>query len=146
MLCLLANRIVNNKHAAEDIVQDCFVKLWQKRGELEKIKGTTGYVCTVVRNHALNYKRDQRQDLSIDLTNEAETQNTLHDLIAAETHYQLFKAVQTLPSKCKEVFKYIYFEGKSNEEIALLMNTTESTVRNQKARSILLLRKKLKFL
>jgi RNA polymerase sigma-70 factor (ECF subfamily) len=67
----------------------------------------------------------------------------LHGMISAETVRLLYEAINELPAQCKKVFTKLYVEGKSVAEIATEMNVAVSTVKNQKARGIKLLKPKL---
>ena len=54
-LCLYATKIVNDDVAAEEIVQDLFVKLWEKRKTLEIKTSVKNYLVRSVRNQCLNF-------------------------------------------------------------------------------------------
>jgi len=67
----------------------------------------------------------------------------IHNIIRTETIYLLTQALNTLPERCRQVFIKLYIEEKSVKEIAAEMDTTISTVKNQQARGIKLLKPKL---
>ena len=64
-------------------------------------------------------------------------------LLSAETITLLYKAIQQLPSQYQKVFTKLYIEGKSVFETAEEINFTISTIKNQKARGLKLLKPKL---
>jgi RNA polymerase sigma factor (sigma-70 family) len=61
-------------------------------------------------------------------------------MVTAETIHLLYKAIDELPVQCRKVFTKLYVEGKSVAEAAAEMKVTVSTVKNQKARGIKLLK------
>jgi RNA polymerase sigma-70 factor (ECF subfamily) len=64
-------------------------------------------------------------------------------MIESELYHEIFIAINTLPPKCSQIFKMLYIEGKDYLQIARELNLSINTVRNQKARGILLLRQRL---
>jgi RNA polymerase sigma-70 factor (ECF subfamily) len=61
----------------------------------------------------------------------------------SEIHAAVHQAIQQLPPKCREVFRLHYLQGMDYEEIAKELKVSISTVRNQKARALALLRKQM---
>ena len=70
-------------------------------------------------------------------------QSYIHNIIRSETIHLLHKAIAHLPAECSKIFTKLYIEGKSITETAQEMNIAVSTVKNQKARGIKLLKPKL---
>lgn len=141
LMCVFANTIIRNHALAEDLVQDCFVKLWHKRDKLPD-KLSEAYLYTVVRNHTYNYIRDNKELLYLLPKEETgHTDHYLNQVIEAETIYQLFTALKTLPPRCKEVMTLFFLEGRNYQYIANRMNCTESTIRTQKEKGLALLKK-----
>jgi RNA polymerase sigma-70 factor (ECF subfamily) len=58
----IAYRIVQNTANAEDIVQESFIKLWNKRDELENIDNTEAFAIIILRNTCLDYLRKTKND------------------------------------------------------------------------------------
>ena len=59
-LCLVAFRIVRDQDAAEDIVQDFFLNLWQRRTEIPAIQSFQGYATRAVKNLSISFLRKQQ--------------------------------------------------------------------------------------
>jgi RNA polymerase sigma-70 factor (ECF subfamily) len=145
-LYFFAIRYINDKAAAEDIVSDSFIKLWDKREIFETESGIKAYLYKSVYNASIRWLQ-QKQNRSIHLIsyskqNEISEQGYIHNIIKAETIQFLHNAIQHLPSQCQKVFTKLFIEGKSVSETAQEMNLTISTVKNQKARGIKLLKVK----
>ena len=127
-LVLYVNSFVDSIPVAEDIVQDMFVKLWEKK-DLSQCKSSFLYVCA--RNAALNYLRTQNLQTfeveridQVDVSDDAEAQ-----LAYMEKLEQIYKAVESLPPQCREALKKIYFEGKTYAETADEMHLSINTVK-----------------
>jgi RNA polymerase sigma-70 factor (family 1) len=143
-LCFFASKIVNDPFQAEDIVADCFIKLWNRRDTFETPENIKAFLYIACRNNCLNYLRDLKrrtdaQELyfqQLDL----QSDEILYDIIDTEVVDILAREIEGLPDKCKKVFKLIYLEGKNTDEIAAALNLNVQTVRNHKTRAIELLR------
>jgi len=146
-LCLFAEKLVRDRLAAEDIVGESFVKLWNKRCDFETLQNTKAFLYISTRNSCLNLLKQERRDniskkqLAY-LTGEGE-EYILNEMIRAEVLQQIMQAIENLPEQCRKVLKLGYLEGMKNQEIADLLQISVHTVKNQKARAIQLLKIKL---
>jgi RNA polymerase sigma-19 factor, ECF subfamily len=138
---------IRNKEAAEDIIEDSFIKLWNKKEIFETEAGLKAYLYKTVHNACLRWlwqkQNRNRHNLSFANQNSTTEQSYVENIIRTETLHQLHRAIDQLPAQCKKIFTKLYIEGKSVAETAQEMNLTASTVKNQKARGIKLLRPKL---
>jgi len=145
--CFFAINYTKDQVAAEDIVSDCFIKVWNKREKFTNEAMLKSYFYTSIANACTNLYRDQKKlkqhKSSLRIYIQTTELSHLHNIISAETINLLMDAINKLPPRCKEVFVKHYIEEKSQEEIAKEMNTSISTVSNQKARGIKLLKSKL---
>jgi RNA polymerase sigma-70 factor (family 1) len=147
-LCLFAGRLLKDSAAAEDIVGESFIKLWNKRSDFESIQNVKAFLYITVRNASLNYlKQKKRATLSQKqlayLWGENE-EYVLNEMIRAEVLQVVMQEIENLPEQCKKVLKLGYLEGLKNQEIADLLHISVHTVKNQKARAIQLLKIKLR--
>ena len=138
---------VKDKPTAEDIVSISFIRLWNKRTIFENEAGIRGYLYKSVYNACIRHlQQKQNRGLhNISYANQIDTtqQSYIHTIIRAETINLLHKAISHLPAQCSIVFTKLYIEGKTVAETAQEMNIAISTVKNQKARGIKLLKPKL---
>ncbi len=139
-LIYFANRYLADAQAAEDIVQDCFVLLWQRRGRLQHVSLIKSYLYTTVRNQCLKQlEKNRRKQLQVNFpTDEPSFEETL---IASETANQLYQLIDTLTPALQKIIRLYYLEGKSNHEIAKELHIEPDTVIRQRLRAILSLRK-----
>ncbi len=131
----IAKKYVKDPNLAEDVVQDIFVKLWEKRHKLDHIQSVKGYLFTMVRNHVLNMIRDRKSDL-ISISGVAEkklpTQNlTEEDLQYSEYKTVLNEGVKELSDRKREVFELRTKKGLTNTEVAEIMQIHIRTVKTQ---------------
>lgn len=139
-LTYFANRYLSDAQAAEDIVQECFVILWQRRHRLQHVSFIKSYLYTTVRNQCLKQlEKNRRQQLTINPP--TEEQSFEETLIASETAKHLYQLIDTLSPALQKIIRLYYLEGKSNHEIAQLLHIEPDTVIRQRLRAILALRK-----
>ena len=139
LLCLLAERIVGNKEDAEDIVNDLFLKLWETRDQLHQTKELLVYIYRSVRNSSLKYVehkqviREYIHAVSNDphLCNEQDNAHPLSIIISNESLDEIEQAINTLPSKCKEIFILARMEGLTHQDIAEKLGITINAVNRQ---------------
>lgn len=129
---------------AEDLVEDAFINVWNKREQLDSECGLKNYLYKTVYHGCLRWlerresgARSREVYLSLMETEEADCSEMI---IKAETLRRLREAMERLPEQCRQVFLKLYVEGKSVQEVAVELRVTESTVYNQKARGVKLLR------
>jgi len=146
-LYFFATRYVKDSAAAEDIITDSFIKLWDKREIFETEQGIKAYLYKTVYNASIRWLQNQQRKIfhisSYTKQNDATEQPFLNNIIKTETINNLHLAIAHLPNQCKKVFTKLFIEGKSVSETAQEMNLTISTIKNQKARGIKLLKPKL---
>lgn len=139
--------LVKNTGEAEDIVEDSFVKFWQKRTGIEKLQGVKSWLYTTVRNASFNVleKQNNRKAYAAQLKNfpPATLPDIQQNIIIAESMHQVYLALQNLSPKYQQVFKMLYVEGREVKDIAKELNLPLSTVKSQKAKTLELLRKQL---
>jgi RNA polymerase sigma-70 factor (family 1) len=137
---------VHTQQIAEDICQDIFVSLWQRRNAVA-IQNLEAYLVQAAKFGVLNHIRSKIKDRKYqDLTspvqnidNETENNIFLNNLIAAWE-----KAIADLPEKTQEVFKLSKIDNFSNKEIALQLHLTEKAVEYHITKSFKILRLQLK--
>jgi RNA polymerase sigma-19 factor, ECF subfamily len=147
-LCLFAERLLADRAAAEDIVGESFIKLWNKRTDFETMQNIKAFMYITVRNACLNHlKQAKRESLNQKqlayLTSEKE-EFVLNEMIRAEVLKEIMREIDKLPEQCGKVLKLGYLEGLKNQEIADMLKISVHTVKNQKARAIQLLKIRLR--
>lgn len=127
---------IRSKELAEEIVSDVFIKIWQKRSELEAIGNLKVYLYVSIKNTALTYLLKQHRQVAVsidELTIELESfsRNPEEQLLSAEVIRQVNEVIQNLPPRCKIIFKFIKEDGLRYKEVAEILNISVKTIDNQ---------------
>jgi RNA polymerase sigma-70 factor (family 1) len=147
-LCYFAEGLLPDvqKEHALDIVQDAFVKLWERRQGFDNVSAIKAFLYLTVRNASLNiYKHDKvvaKHRMFLTMLDIKE-QDVTFRLLEAEIFDRLDKAFRQLPEGCREVLYLTYYKGMKNEEISQELEISVHTVKSQKVRGLKLLRKSL---
>ncbi len=148
-LCFFANRLINDRYDAEDIVSNAFIKIWEKHSIFNSAKNIRSYLYQIVRNDCFKFHQQQKKVSSIKkeigyLSSIDLQDNYEEEIIRSEFYGEIYKALDALPNQCRKIFIMLYIKGKSVKEIAIELNISPSTVKTQKARGIATLKHKLK--
>jgi len=146
-LCAASWRIIQDKAAAEDIVQDVFCKIWEKKESLIITGSLKSYLFKSTINHSLNYIKkarnsEAREELFSSET-EAAVNTTEYTLTLKETSRQVETALNLLPAACRTVFILSRYEHYSYKEIAGELDISIKTVESQMTKALKHLRKQL---
>lgn len=145
-LCIYANSLIRDDLLAEDIVQNVFVQVWEKRNKLKHDFSLQNYLYKSVHNKfidqyrkgkaviALEKKYIAALELAVEEKDEIQEQKILNIL---------FDAIQELPPKCKQIFLMSKKEGLTNIEISDYLNISKKTVEGQITKAFCILREKL---
>jgi RNA polymerase sigma-70 factor (family 1) len=129
---------VRSNEAAEEIVSDVFVKLWQIRNKLPEIGNLKVYLYTIAKNFSHNYitKHYKNRTLSLDDA-ELDTAIAIGDpeeiCISADALNKVREAIGQLPPQCRLIFQLVKEEGLQYKEVAAILHVSAFTVRNQVA-------------
>ena len=131
----------------EDIIQELFLDLWEKRANIHLTTGLGNYLYTAVRNRIFNlyYKRQRQSTYLNSLTSVIEKGEYITDLALREKEFSeiIRNEIALLPPRMKEVFLLHRNEGLTYKEIADLLGTSEHTVATQIKKSLKTLRIRL---
>jgi len=152
-LCCYAEDFMKEKAAAEEIVGDFFLKLWENRESLDIKESINAYMYTSIRNNCLKSLEHLKvlqkyRDYATYTLQNADllypTSYPLNDMISNEIVSEVEEAIDSLPEQCREVFNLSRFEELSYQEIANKLDLSINTVRTQMTRAMQKLREKLK--
>ena len=140
-----AMRYVKDEEVACDLLQDVFVKLWEKGDRFENEMQLKTYLYRVVRNHCLTYIRDaQRKEKRMEGFEVEETEESfVHQMIEAEIYALINDIFEELPDACRNVYMKS-LEGKSHKEIAEELHIAITTIKKHKTNANNYLRGRLK--
>lgn len=138
-LGMYALRIVGDVDCAEDLVQEAFMKVWQASAEGGDVTNIKGYLYMTVRNLCFSYLRQRRDMEGSEMIPELDD-----DAVdTSERDAAVWRAIDGLPDKCREIFLLSKRDGLSNQEIADELGISLKTVKNQMTKAFGRLREAL---
>jgi len=147
-LVLFAMRFMDDQMAAEDVVEDVMVAVYERSTPFSSVPVLQAYLCNAVRNRALNHVKHQsvHERYASDVVTEREAYD-VHPLdspadFVEQQYVSLFQAMDALPARCREVM-LLLVEGKSNAEIAEVLRLSIETVKTHRKRAIRMLRERV---
>jgi len=149
MIYRLALRIVRDTGIAEDLVQETFLRAWNRAGAFDSERGAAGpWLLAIARNRALDYLRAQsRRGANMMELNETEHPARFVGLPAEALNFdmarQVKRALEQLSADQRVAIELAYFEGMSQPEIAERMGQPLGTVKTWMRRAMLRMRESL---
>jgi len=133
-----AYSILKSGEEAEELVSDVFIRIWQKREQLEKINSPLLYFYTTTKNLALNQLSKQKRQVNLSPEEWLVQVNSLYFdpeqlMLTEEMFRQVKKAVNELPPRCRLIFKLVKEDGLRYKEVAELLQLSVKTVEAQMA-------------
>ena len=152
-LCLYAFSLIPDEELVKEIVNDVFLKIWEKKRNIDIQYGIKPYLYRCVHNACIDYlelkkgiRKDQLTHISdkiTELTGQDE-EFIFQQIIHAEVERDVMKSIDKLPPQCKEVFILSRFDLLTYNEISERLNISVNTVKTQIARALESLRGNLK--
>jgi RNA polymerase sigma-70 factor (ECF subfamily) len=144
-LCRYATGIVLEPEEAEEIVQQVFLRIWERRAELNITVSFKAYLYRSVHNASLNHKQRRKQHVRFDdaplrVVHAAEAS---HEMDVKMLEKEIGKALNTLPEQCRKIFELSRFEELKYREIAELLDISVKTVENQMGKALRIMRERL---
>ena len=134
-----ATSLVRSKELAEELVEDVFVKLWANRYHITEIENITVYVYVATKNKALNSLSQKAKELVLapfdflDSSVNEFAADPYELMITSEMMDRMHHAVETLPPRCKMIFKLIREDGLKYKEVSEILNISVNTIDVQMA-------------
>ena len=141
-LCGYAFTFMKEQAASEEIVQDLFCKLWEKRAMLE-VTSLKSYLFRAVRNACMNQlKHIEVRELHKIETNVDDIDSVTPEILieSGEVEARIQKAITELPVERQKIFRMSRFEEMKYKEIAEELNLSVKTVENQMGKALKSLR------
>lgn len=133
-------RYSGNRDQAQDMLQDGFVKVFQKIGHFRGDGSLGGWITRTMVNTALDHiRRNKPYDRSLDLTEAEHLHQEDEQVLSAMTTDELMDLIQALPPGYRTVFNLFAIEGYPHKDIADMLGISENTSKSQfmKARAYL---------
>ncbi|RYU97174.1 RNA polymerase sigma-70 factor [Emticicia agri] len=143
-LCNYANSMLKEMDEAEEIVQNLFSGIWEKRAELEISISLKSYLYRAVHNHCLNRIkhlkiREEYQQYASNY-HENSYESVGQSVMKNELERRIEEAIEKLPEQCRLIFRLSRFEELKYHEIAEKLGISPKTVENQIGKALKILR------
>jgi RNA polymerase sigma-70 factor, ECF subfamily len=141
-LCIHAKKFLGDKDSAEEIVQDVFLRLWERHSHMNIQESIGAYLFQSVRNACLNHLKHLQivQRFQQEITEKIKDTEDYYTItqengqsiyLARELENHIYTAIEELPEQCRHIFKMSRFDGLKNQEIADEKGVTIHTVQKQ---------------
>ncbi len=148
----VAYGFVNDHHAAEDIVQEAFVRIFQSLGSFRGEAAFGTWLYRIVTNQALNRVKQMQRERQRSVTKDEGEESMVAaddpadsvEEVDVATHVE--RALHELPTLQRAVVILRHFDGLSTKEVSGILRCSEGTVKTHLFRGLEKMRKKLRYL
>jgi RNA polymerase sigma-70 factor (ECF subfamily) len=139
---LWASKCTRNKTLAEELVSDCFIKLWERRQYIFIEKSLKSYLYLMLRNQIVSQTRKSKHQLFVGLENlpDIPDETTVNNF---DYYAGLYRAIQRMPEQRRKILELAAFESLSYKEVAARLNISVNTVKTQMGRAYQFLKEEL---
>ncbi len=133
-----AMHLVKSEEWSEEVVSDVFFNIWQSRQQLLEIEYFEAYLYTAIKNKSLHYidkikRRPKTDELSVTIEYIPDTDDPENAVINKELSQVLQMAVESLPERCRIIFKLVREDGLKYKQIAEILGISVKTIDTQMA-------------
>lgn len=149
-LMRFACAIIKQKELAEEVVSDVFVNLWRNRSRLLEIDNLNSYLYIMTRNQAIRKMSQHKSNSTfsiddIDMPLQSQQASPEHILLNKELLKNIEGAIESLPSRCRTIYRLAKQDGLKYKEIASLLNLSVKTIDAQMAIAVRRITQALKY-
>lgn len=142
-----AYTIVKDEMAAEEMVQNVFLRIWEKKGGVDIQTPALAYLYKSVYHESLNYLKHQKVKAAYQAHTVYQMKNqsdhASKKVMLSELQHQINRALNELPEQCRTIFQMSRFEELKYQEIADRLGLSIKTVENQIGKALKIMRIKL---
>jgi len=143
-LCRLCYSFIHDADMSQNLVQNVFIKLWERRFVMGKVSNLGGYLTVMVKNQIADYISDyKKHQFDSEFNKNIADFSTENEIQEREFEERLTISLAKLPPRCKQAFELSRFDNLSNKEIAAKMKISIKGVEALIGRSLKLLRVEL---
>lgn len=141
-------KLVKSEVFAQELLQDTFIKLWNKRENINPEKSFRSYLFRITENNVYDFFRKAARDKKLqDALIKSACENYQHveeNLLTKENEQILQDAINLLPPKRRQIFQLIKIEERSYDEVSALLNISVSTINDHIVKAMKSIREALK--
>jgi len=140
-MCIWANKHLRNEIIAEEIVSDCFIKLWERRGKIVIEKSLKSYLFLMLRNQLVSHLRKDKNKPVIET---GKIPEMMDEMVTEQDFYaNLYAAINKIPEQRRRILELAVFDSFTYKEIAERLQISVNTVKTQIGRAYLFLKEEL---
>ncbi len=131
-----------NTSGLEELVSDCFIKLWTKRTEIIIDKSVKAYLFLMLRNQLIDNFRKKKWGIQLDISSipDVPSDEVIEEL---DDYARLYLALEKIPEQRRRILELAIFESYSYAEIAIKLQISINTVKTQIGRAYRFLKEEL---
>ncbi|QIL38968.1 RNA polymerase sigma-70 factor [Pedobacter sp. HDW13] len=134
VLQVFATKFTKSDDAAEEIIQDAFLRVWLNRDKLAEVENVKAYLYKYVSNECLSYLRKKlKTDKMVDAFTAKQTDShnsTVETINLNEVTKIIAVAIEKLPDQRRNIYQLSRRDGKTIPEIAEILRISPNTVKN----------------
>ncbi|MEY4417330.1 MAG: hypothetical protein RIQ53_4623 [Pseudomonadota bacterium] len=150
-LLAVAYRLLEDRGAAEDVLQECFITVWQRAAQFPALRASPlAWLTTLIRNRAIDVARRRRPETPL-TWRDAEGEEHRHDIpdesgsplqqmTQRQADHRLHHCLETIDSEPRAALKLAYFEGLTHEQLAARLERPLGTIKAWVRRSLMRLK------
>jgi RNA polymerase sigma-70 factor (ECF subfamily) len=132
----IAQRYCNTTFESEDVLQEAFIKVFQKINSFDSKGSFEGWLKRVVVNTAINhYHQTYKQKLQVEVEKADIHETILPDAVSKMSNEELLSVIKELPEGYRMVFNLYVIEGYTHKEIGEMLNISDGTSKSQLAKA-----------
>lgn len=143
LMLAICIRYSNNREVARDLLQDGFIKIFEKIEQFDESFSFIGWMKRIMVNNAIDHyrknARNPKEDDEVALINKTSDDDVISDI----SYNEILKCIQLLPNGYRTIFNMYVIEGYTHKEIADLLGIAEGTSKSQLNKAKAILRKKI---
>lgn len=142
-VCKTVQRFIRDKNIVEDLAQDIFVRLWERREQINITASLGAYLHRMAVNEALTHLRRQKKFQINDIAEtdfKANDHSTDEVMVGNELKDNIQAAISQLPPRCQTIFKLSRYEQMTYKQIGEQLDISVKTVENQMGKALKILR------
>lgn len=125
-------KLIRDEFTAKEILQDVFMRIWERRTELEPEKSFRAYLFRIARNMVMDYYRKVKTEKklidNLQVFASEMSDQSMESMISRDEEDLLMGAIDTLSPQRKRIFILCKLEGKSYEEVSRMLGVSSSTI------------------
>ena len=123
---------IDDAAIAEELMQDVFIKIWEKRADIDLDKSFAAYLFCIAQSRIIDFcrraKRDRQMMDNLQLIGTEISEHPMESSLSKNEGEFLLQAIENLPPQRKRIFVLCKLDGKSYEEVSAMIGVSTSTI------------------